>query len=101
MSSIAYGTPIEHYYKPAKHELGWADYQMRPEQAIVRHWHLVMLAFTFSLLMGSPPASQASTTPAASLTATEAAGEKRGTRRRETADLGRNLAPGARMALSL
>src|SRR5262249_22749308 len=39
---------IEHYYKPAKHELGWADYQMRPEQAIVRHWQLVMLAFTFS-----------------------------------------------------
>jgi Transposase DDE domain len=37
---------IEQYYKPAKHELGWADYQMRPEQAIVRHWHLVMLAFT-------------------------------------------------------
>src|SRR5215472_15951317 len=37
---------IEHYYKPAKHELGWADYQMRPERAIVRHWHLVMLAFT-------------------------------------------------------
>ena len=21
---------IEHYYKPAKHELGWADYQVRP-----------------------------------------------------------------------
>jgi hypothetical protein len=37
---------IDHYYKPAKHKLSWADYQMRPEQAIVRHWHLVMLAFT-------------------------------------------------------
>jgi hypothetical protein len=37
---------IEHDYKPAKHKLSWADYQMRPEQAIVRHWHLVMLAFT-------------------------------------------------------
>src|SRR5215469_16286078 len=92
---------IEHYYKPAKHELGWADYQMRPEQAIVRHWHLVMLAFTFSLLMGSPPAPPASTTPAASLTADEAVGKKRGTRRRETADLGRDLACGAPMALSL
>jgi hypothetical protein len=22
---------IGHYNKPAKHELGWADYQMRPE----------------------------------------------------------------------
>lgn len=44
---------IEHYYKPAKHELGWADFQMRKEQAIVRHWQLVMLAYTFSLLVGT------------------------------------------------
>jgi SRSO17 transposase len=46
---------IEHYYKPAKHELGWADFQVRSEHAIVRHWQLVMLAFTFSLLAGTPP----------------------------------------------
>ncbi|MDP9350002.1 MAG: IS701 family transposase [Chloroflexota bacterium] len=46
---------IEHYYKPAKHELGWADFQMRKERAIVRHWQLVMLAFTFSLLEGVEP----------------------------------------------
>jgi SRSO17 transposase len=38
---------VEHYYKPAKHELGWADYQVRCERAIVGHWRLVMLAFTF------------------------------------------------------
>jgi SRSO17 transposase len=43
---------IEHYYKPAKHELGWADFQTRAERAIVRHWQLVMLAFTFCLLAG-------------------------------------------------
>lgn len=49
---------IEHSYKPVNHELGWADYQMRPERAIVRHWHLVMLAYTFSLLVGAPPLSQ-------------------------------------------
>lgn len=30
---------------------------MRPERAIVHHWYLVMLAFTFSLLMGGPAAS--------------------------------------------
>jgi hypothetical protein len=47
---------IEQYYKPAKHELGWADEQMRPERAIVRHWQLVMLAYTFSLLVGAVPA---------------------------------------------
>ena len=92
---------IEHYYKPAKHELGWADYQMRPERAIMRHWHLVMLAFTFSLLMGSPPASPVLTTPAAPLTPAEAGGEKRRTGRRGTDYLGRNLATGAPVALSL
>lgn len=92
---------IEHYYKPAKHELGWADYQMRPERAIVRHWHLVMLAFTFSLLMGSPPALQTLTTRVAPVPAAEADGKKRRRGRRETADLGRDLARGAPMALSL
>ena len=49
---------IEHYYKPAKHELGWADFQMRAERAIVRHWQLVMLAYTFSLLEGVVPEEQ-------------------------------------------
>jgi hypothetical protein len=48
---------IEHFYKPVKHELGWADYQMRPERAIVRHWQLVLLAYTFSLLVGALPPS--------------------------------------------
>ena len=47
---------IEHYYKPVKHELGWADFQTRDAEAIVRHWQLVMLAFTFSLLQDAPPA---------------------------------------------
>jgi hypothetical protein len=46
---------IERYDKPVKQELGWADYQMRPERAIVRHWQLVMLAYTFSLLVGALP----------------------------------------------
>jgi hypothetical protein len=35
-------------------ELGWADFQVRSERAIVRHWLLIMLAFTFSLLVGAP-----------------------------------------------
>jgi hypothetical protein len=28
---------IAQFYKPATHELGWADEQLRPERAIVRH----------------------------------------------------------------
>jgi hypothetical protein len=51
---------IEHDYKPAKHELGWADSQMRPERAIVRHGQLVLLASTLSLLVGAVPARPAS-----------------------------------------
>jgi hypothetical protein len=59
---------IEHYYKPVKHELGWADFQLRQARAIVRHWHLVMLAFTFSLLSGTPAP------PAAPIPPTEGGG---------------------------
>jgi hypothetical protein len=46
---------MEHYYKAVKHELGWADFQVRPARAIVRHWQLVMLAYTFSLLTRALP----------------------------------------------
>lgn len=46
---------IEHCYKPVKHEVGWADYQVRPQGAIVRHWQLVLLAYTCSLLVGALP----------------------------------------------
>jgi hypothetical protein len=55
---------IEHSYKPAKHELGWADFQGRPERAIVRHGQRVMLAFTFSLLAEAarPPATETAAT---------------------------------------
>jgi hypothetical protein len=68
---------IEHYYTPVKHELGWADYQMRPERAIVRHWHLVLLASTFSLLVGALPqgaATAQATSPAADPPAPPASG---------------------------
>ncbi len=35
---------------------------MRPERAIVRHWQLVMLAYTFSLVVGAAPALPSSAT---------------------------------------
>jgi hypothetical protein len=53
--STACATGPAHYSQLVKHELGWADEQMRPERAIVRHWQLVLLAYTFSLLVGAPP----------------------------------------------
>lgn len=87
---------IEHYYKPAKHELGWADFQVRPERAIVRHWQLVMLAFTFSLLVGAPATPQTATGSTEPLPAPAgAAGEKSGTATR----LASHAACGPRMAV--
>ena len=84
---------IEHYYKPAKHELGWADYQVRPERAIVRHWQLVMLAYTFSLLVGAVPSSPSSPAvpPSSAPPETAAGGKISGS----TADPGRRRVRGA------
>ncbi|MDP9347974.1 MAG: IS701 family transposase [Gemmatimonadota bacterium] len=38
---------VEQGYKQVKHELGWADYQVRSDAAIRRHWALVCCAFSF------------------------------------------------------
>jgi SRSO17 transposase len=101
---------IEHYYKPAKHELGWADYQVRPERAIVRHWQLVMLAYTFSLLVGAVPSRPPDTTTAPPSSAPpETAGEKisrttrpqRRQRVRGAGRLERHPAASAQLALPL
>lgn len=104
---------IEHFYKPVKHELGWADYQMRTEQAIVRHWQLVLLAYTFSLLVGAvptaPPAgSSAPAVAAPPLAASSLSpdqvptdGGKIGTRRASARRLGGHAAPGTQLALPL
>jgi DDE superfamily endonuclease len=94
---------IEHFYKPAKHELGWADYQMRPEQAIVRHWQLVLLAYTFRLLAGAeagadrPPAP--TVLPASLPAVATGSGEKMRTRIRGAGRLERRAAPGAGLAV--
>jgi DDE superfamily endonuclease len=38
---------VEQSYKQVKGELGWADFQVRADAAIQRHWQLVCCAFTF------------------------------------------------------
>jgi SRSO17 transposase len=97
---------IEHFYKPVKHELGWADYQMRTEQAIVRHWQLVLLAYTFSLLVGAvptaPPEPAACSSSASSSTdQASTGGGKIGARRVITGSVGRDTAPRPELALPL
>jgi hypothetical protein len=38
---------VEQSYKQVKQELGWADFMVRADQAIRRHWILVFCAFSF------------------------------------------------------
>jgi SRSO17 transposase len=38
---------VEQGYKQVKQELGWADFMVRTDQAIRRHWQLVHCAFSF------------------------------------------------------
>jgi SRSO17 transposase len=38
---------VEQSYKQAKQELGWADFQVRQDHAIRRHWEVVCCAFCF------------------------------------------------------
>jgi DDE superfamily endonuclease len=41
------GNWVEQGYKQVKSELGWADFQVRSDRAIRRHWALVTCAFSF------------------------------------------------------
>ncbi len=38
---------VEQSYKQVKHALGWAEYQVRSDLALRRHWALVWCAFSF------------------------------------------------------
>ena len=52
---------VEQGYKQVKHELGWADFQVRADRAIRRHWALVCCAFSFCwrAWFAAPPAATA------------------------------------------
>jgi SRSO17 transposase len=46
---------IEQDYRQVKQELGWADFQVRSDQAIRRHWTLVNCAFSLEWLDHDDP----------------------------------------------
>jgi hypothetical protein len=76
---------VEQGYKQVKGELGWADFQVRSDRAIRRHWTLVCCAFSFcwqAFLAEQPaaPDSQAAASAARGATPT---GHRRRTSRQE------------------
>ena len=57
---------IEDHYKRVKDELGWADFMVRSDHAIRRHWTLVNCAFSFCWWHeAQQPAPQETATPVA------------------------------------
>jgi SRSO17 transposase len=91
---------VEQGYKQVKHELGWADFQVRSDRAIRRHWQLVCCAFCFcwrAWFAEPPPAPSPSDAQPASA---GARGERTGPRRKpaHAGLVAGDAAPGARLA---
>jgi hypothetical protein len=59
---------VEQGYKHVKHELGWADFMVRSDRAIRRHWALVCCAFSFCWRAWLGPAAGAAPPPMGALT---------------------------------
>jgi hypothetical protein len=66
---------VEQGYKQVKGELGWADFQVRSDRAIRRHWTLVCCAFSFcwQALLAEHPDGPAPPNPQAAPTAARGA----------------------------
>jgi hypothetical protein len=93
---------VEHGYKQVKNELGWADFQVRSDRAIRRHWQLVCCAFSFCwrAWFAEHPAQPAPAQPQASAPAGAARGETGGHRQGQVPGrvVAGRAAPGARLA---
>jgi hypothetical protein len=79
---------VEQGYKQVKGELGWADFQVRSDRAIRRHWALVCCAFSFcwQVVLTEHPAQPAPPDPQAAPSATRG-GLPTGHRRRTSQEL--------------
>jgi hypothetical protein len=55
---------VEQGYKQIKDELGWADFMVRSDRAIRRHWQLVCCAFSFCWRAWFAPEAGTASTPA-------------------------------------
>ena len=98
---------VEQGYKQLKQELGWADFMVRADQAIRRHWYLAFCAFSFcwrAWFTTGPPAMTEPVAPADSDAASAPVWGKNGARpaRRTAPDpLATDAPSGARLARSL
>jgi SRSO17 transposase len=75
---------VEQGYKQVKGELGWADFQVRGDRAIRRHWTLVCCAFSFcwqAFLAEQPAAPESQVAAAATARGAQATGHRGGTGR--------------------
>src|SRR5512132_3510746 len=93
---------VEQGYKQVKGELGWADFQVRSDRAIRRHWQLVCCAFSFCwrAWFAEHPAQPAPVEPAAAAPIGAARGEttsRQASRARRDGALASDATPGARL----
>ena len=93
---------VEQGYRQVKQELGWADFMVRSDRAIRRHWALVCCAFAFCWrawfaddAAQAPPTGIAPPPPPPE---PAAAGEKSATRRRARALLAAGTPAGPQLA---
>jgi hypothetical protein len=102
---------VEQGYKQVKDELGWADFQVRSDRAIRRHWTLVCCAFSFCWHAGQTQAltPTAGSAPPAATAARPVQAAARGAQQRldpdrhhrvgrHRGDLAAGTAQGARLA---
>jgi hypothetical protein len=92
---------VEQSYKQVKHELGWADFQVRSDRAIRRHWQLVCCAFCFCWRAWFAEPPPAPSPPDAQPASAGARGERAGQHPqpvRRAGGLAGDAASGARLA---
>jgi SRSO17 transposase len=92
---------VEQSYKQVKHELGWADFQVRSDRAIRRHWTLVCCAFSFcwrAWFAEHPPPGPRSDEPAAAQAAVRGEGTGQHGGQARDGGLAGDATPGARLA---